>query len=567
MTSIKNPVVVIAKKTITRLASFWSAFHPLTAAEKEFIQINLDFWKENKQKHKVSKNRYVLIVPESYPLILVGNAHIASFIAEEKGLRPLFLVPSRFHRGMRKVLSSFPDAAFIYENDLNYLFLRIHSYFKARRLIRKLKGPEDVLELKFDGIRAGDLIYDSFLTDGFATLSDAHLKNKKLKRAVARFFYIKGLTKDIVKKYKIDVALLSHAAGVKGGVFYRYLLDSGIPVWLRGGTLRKYGTADMIRERATMRHENVITPERRYIDFMKTKSDYFLPLADTALDKRLSNEAFAYKRFSAYSVEKKIFCSKEELSGWLKLDVNKKNVFVMLHAFNDFPHTYGSMIYKDYYEWFENVLTVCKEVSSVNWIFKEHPHSKYYFTEDLDLKGVFSGINLPHVRFISASEDFNTASLKHTADVVLTCIGTAGLEYSAFGIPCVLGGNAFYSGYGFTIEPKTDAEFQDILRSINLLPRLSEEQITMAKLVAFFVFELAEATKIPDPFRTVCSCDIDEQKNLTAEEAFRKIISGRIESSQEDKNNYVNSLKEFIDNDDFTQFIDLDKYKIFRDIL
>jgi len=564
---MKKSIVVIVQKIIARVVLCWTTFRPLTNTEKEFIKINSSFWKQYKPEQEVYKNKYIFVVPEQYPLIMVGNTHIASFIAKEKKLKLLFLVRSRFCISVKKVLSSFPNVVFIYEDNVHYLFFRVYSFFQARCLIRKLKEPKDILELTFDGIKIGDLIYDSFLSCGFATLRSTYLKSRILRKNIEKFFYMRNIIKDIIKRYKIDVSLVSHEIGIDGGVFFKYLLNNGITVWIRGGTLRKYRMADMIRECIIMRHECFMTPEKKYIDFMKSNSSYFLPMANSVLNKRLNSEESIPKPSLAYCREKKVFYSKQDFNEELKLDINKKNVFVMLHAFNDFPHMYGFMIYRDYYEWLEKILEVCKEVDSVNWIFKEHPYSKYYLTKDLNLNNIFLDISLPHIRFISENTNFNTSSLKFVADVILTCIGTAGLEYSAFGIPCVLGGNTFYSGYGFTKEPKTDMEFQDILRNINFLPRLSEEQINIAKLIAFFVFELVEVTKFPDPFATVCTYDIDEQKTFSAEEAFKKIIKRRKESSQEAKNNYIKFLNEFINNENFVQFLDLDKYKFFREML
>ena len=50
--------------------------------------------------------------------------------------------------------------------------------------------------------------------------------------------------------------------------------------------------------------------------------------------------------------------------------------------------------------------------------------------------------------------------MRYLADAIITCISTAGLEYSAQGIPCVLGGEGGYSGLGFTIKPNDVGEYE-----------------------------------------------------------------------------------------------------------
>jgi hypothetical protein len=236
-----------------------------------------------------------------------------------------------------------------------------------------------------------------------------------------------------------------------------------------------------------------------------------------------------------------------------------------MHAFNDYPNTFGLSIYRDYYQWFQAVLNIAQLNESVNWIFKEHPGAKYYPTKDINLKTIFNKIKTKNIRFIEANANFNTSSLRYVADVICTCIGTAGLEYSAFGIPCILGGKSWYAGFGFTIEPNNEEEFVEIMRNIGDIERLNNNQTDMAKIIAFLSFEIFDITKFSDPFGTMVTFDADAQKAMTSEEIFKTIVIKKTISSVDEKILYVNSFKRFINNQDFTQFIDQEKYAIFKE--
>jgi len=132
---------------------------------------------------------------------------------------------------------------------------------------------------------------------------------------------------------------------------------------------------------------------------------------------------------------------------------------------------------------------VARTVPAVNWVFKEHPASRYYPTEDVDLQTVFERVESNHIGFIGSEADFNSRSIVSLAAAIVTCIGTAGLEYATQGIPCVLaGGRASYSGFGFTIEPQSVEAYQTCLQNIGELSALNEEQIRRAKLLAYFSF-------------------------------------------------------------------------------
>jgi hypothetical protein len=134
-------------------------------------------------------------------------------------------------------------------------------------------------------------------------------------------------------------------------------------------------------------------------------------------------------------------------------------------------------------------------------------------------------------------------------------------------VPCVLGGQSWYSGFGFTIDPRTDEEFKRILIGIDKLPRLNKEQTDMAKLIALFCFDIIGYTNFPDPFRTVPTYDAEEQSSFSCEQLFARIIEYRLKSSAAEKNKYIESIKEFIFNPNYEQFLNLEKYKIFQEAI
>lgn len=549
---------IIGKVIFNFISYFRMQLYFLTVNEKKFIEINSAFWKEYQSNYCAPKDEYVFIRPEQYPLILVGLAHIATCAALNKNARSLFIIHSRFDRAMKKVLNSFPNSTFIYEDSWRYLIFKVYSCFQAIRAMRLFKNPEDVLTFKSDGILVGDLIYDTFLVNN-KSATMYNVKDGNLLKTLQEFFYQRSVIRDIVKRYKIIMGLTGHIIGTGGGFFQRYLLHNNLEVWEKADTLKKYKKINQI-------HECWVNPDKRYIDFMKQKPDYFIPLAEQCLKKKLENSNLEVKLDITYRHDRKVFYSREEFSHYFNLDSKKKNVFVMLQAFNDFPHVFGFMIYRDFYEWFKVVLEIAQENDSVNWIFKQHPYEKFYPIKDVNLKSIFLNIASPNILFLNNDIDFNTSSLCYIADSIITCIGTAGLEYSAYGIPCVLGGDCWYFGFGFTIEPKTDMEFREVLKNIATLPRLNKEQINMAKLISFFTFEMVEPTQFPDPFGIVPTHNFIEQKTFSLERIFECIVTHRSQSGMKDKMEYIESLNEFIFNPSYTQFIDLRKYGFFRKV-
>lgn len=517
--------------------------------EKEFIEKNRSFW-DDLFLGKRQDGGYVLIRNEQYPLILLGLAQLGAFAAARKNAGLLFILPSRSQKDIQAVLSSFPRASFIYEDSPRYLFLKVYSYLQALFAFN-FKTPDDLLDFESEGIKFGDLVYDAYL----ANKKNATLRNPRdpvLLKTLRDFFYVKGLVEDVLKRYRVILGVTGHVIGTGGGVFLRLLRQEGIEVWEKADALRKH-TAK------TGFYDCYMTPERKDIELMVKQKERFLPLAEAVLSKRFNNLDPKARLGLPYSRDKKLFRDKNDFCACFGLDPQKKNIFVMLHAFNDFPHIFGRLLHRDYYQWFKAIFEAAVNNDKVNWIFKEHPYVKYYPAKDVDLPGVFGSCQKKHLRYLDTDASFNTASLRYLADAVVTCTGTAGLEYSTYGVPCLLAGPCWYAKFGFTVDPETPEEFKKRLMEIDSLQPLSDEQVVMAKLLAYFTFELIDPGRFPDPFGIVPTIDFCEQKTFPPERIFQKILEARKQSSELDKKSFIALIDKFIDDPDFIRFWDLNR--------
>lgn len=529
-------------------------FRRNTAQEKEFINVNQNFWKANKNTRQVPSDQFIFVHYELYPLALLGNLHIASIIASLRDARLLLIVPSCLDKATHAVLKSFPNVSLVYEDSPRFLLYRILSYFQAFKALRSIKTPEQLLSFSCDGVLFGDTIYDAVLSRGFATINKVN--RRQILPVMARYFYHRAATRWVLSKHRVINGFSTHIVGVSGAVFLRYLLKSGIDVFIRETMLKKYTSLGMA-------HECGATPDKRYIEFMLSHAKIYIPLGEHAINTRLGRMTQGIISHLPYKTGKRIYTSREQFAQDYGLDVSKKNAFVMMHAFNDYPHTYGDMFHRDFYCWFTHVLSLAQTIQGVNWIFKDHPYARYYPT-DVDIPAMFDKISSPNIRFFDEDANFNTASLEHLADVVLTSFGTAGLEYSTFGIPCILAAKCFYSGLGFTREPRTIDEYEQELRNIHALPRLSNEQIAIAKIMAFFSFQVMNHPKFPDPFRTIATYDIDEANTFTSDQLIGMILKHRAASSNDEKNTYMKAITDFILDSAWIQYVDFAEYPELR---
>lgn len=527
--------------------------------EKRFVEVNRDFWKRYWPSSDGQESvRHVLVEASENPIINLCNASFGAIVCHARHVRPLYLLNGLRDRSIRRVLESYhPDACFISTTSLRYLLARFSVLFLALQAWFKLKTPRDILDFRVDGIRFGDVIYDNTLVRGYATLK---VVDREVLSVLYAFYMHRYMINDIIRRYRLDSFVVAHTIGMFGGTFARYLVKNGIEVINRVGSheivLKKYqATSDIGFYPAK--------PEAPYFKLlMGLADDEVIPLADHYLNERHNQNVRHISVELAFSKTKRLFEASHEFCEHYKLDPAKKTIFVMLHAFNDHPHSHFStpMYFRDYFDWFEKTLQIAKTVDSVNWIFKEHPAADMYLTRDVDLDDIFAHLHAPHIRFLNRHADFNALSIRYVADAIVTCLGTAGMEYACLGIPCVLAGEAPYSGFGFTIEPGSLGEYANVLRTIDNLPRLSTDQTKAAKIVMFFELPLIHSQRY-----LFCPYYEFQQIHVWLPETVLSDFANVLrETPVDDLGKQISDLSKFIANPHYTQYVNVEKFPFMR---
>ena len=460
--------------------------HGLSADQLEFVRSNTLFWSEIEGQESVDDNaEYVLVRLERHSLIQLCNVSFSAITVRAKGLKPLFLLSSSTDN-IVDILKSYGEADVIFMDDWRWQKLFWKACRLADKAYRSLETPQELLGFEVDGVRFGDAVYDEVLEGGYATVSSV---DKRTLRVLEKFFFYRLFIKEVMKEYNIKTSIFAHYVGLEGATFCRYLLSNHIEVLNRLGS-HMFAAKKCRSLRDIGEYPLRMDPQYASVVLGKGRSD-FLKLAAEYLEQRFSQQISHPALDVAFSMQRRLFEDHQSFCEAYDLDNSKPVVFVMLHAFNDYPHSHflKPMLFQDYYDWFVQTLEIARTVTSVNWIFKEHPAAaRFYVTKDLDLAKIFSKERSRHIKFLSGDADFNARSLQYVAHALVTCIGSAGLEHATFGVPCILAGASQYSGFGFTIEPATRADYAATLTSINEIDRLDREQIERAKIVAYFFF-------------------------------------------------------------------------------
>jgi hypothetical protein len=176
-----------------------------------------------------------------------------------------------------------------------------------------------------------------------------------------------------------------------------------------------------------------------------------------------------------------------ERFGW---DPKTPIVILMANTLTDGVFTNRWKLFRDNFTFIDRTVQAMPGISTVNWLIKSHPSDvkNQVKVTGRDVYEKWAG-DCPHVQFYP--NEWGGRPLFGIVDAVITSHGSPGVEYSCFGIPCVLGGESLYSGRGFTHEPQTRDEYFELLKNIHTLSPLNREQVERAKAFAYLYLILS----------------------------------------------------------------------------
>ncbi len=353
----------------------------------------------------------------------------------------------------------------------------------------------NIVGFSHGGVRYGDIAYDTYLAQQKVGTIRAIGKPMLwiLYNCMRRHDEIRAL----IRTGGFSAVLVSHAIDGRSGVMLRSAVGMGCEGYLRAGhhqlTLQRHRTSDDV-------YDYAYTPRPKDIDTLLEKLGGRLQEEfKKELDFQVAGKGSLDSMY-AFNPNLKFYAARDKFCADYGLDPKKKNIFVMLHALNDYPHSHFRwMLFRDYYDWFYQTLQFAKNHPEVNWIFKQHPSIKLYPIRDVNFEELFIGMP-KNVVYISPEKQIDTRSLISIAECVITCLGSAGFEMPAMGgIPSVVAGDNFYFGLGFAREPRTKEQYYQTLSGLADITPLSEEQYRRAQATYLYIYRYARAPSSSAP--------------------------------------------------------------------
>jgi hypothetical protein len=434
---------------------------------RNFIQANAKLW-ENVPSTAAHRG-LLLVEPNHHPVISHANAVYARIIGEARGLRIAWIDTG--DPAIQDRLRSYDPNSVTLRQPSRSVIDESNAAVEVLRAAACLRSGRDILGLSVDGVVLGDIVYDTYLARNHsATIRKIDAGLLKILWSVIRGYF---RARRIVLESNASAVLVSHEVG-SSGILMRAALRLGQSVFLRQSGVQlnlKVSTQDV--------YFNACKPRSVDLAILSSFAEARIEREfNKLMEERMRCDVDAERAYGRRRVHR----SKRELANQFGLSPDAPFVFVMLHAFNDHPHShYGRMLFQDYYCWFKETLSFAQGKEDVNWIFKEHPSSEFYPTRDISLRDHFRQRS-SNILFLDRTADFSTESLLHTADAVVTVAGTAGVEFAAAaGIPPIMAGQCHYTGLGFTIDPASKEEYFRLLKRVGMVEQLTKAQQKIAQ--------------------------------------------------------------------------------------
>lgn len=358
---------------------------------------------------------------------------------------------------------------------------------KLNTIIQELdfEKPEEIINLYFEDILVGDLIYDTYLRFYHKpTIVDLNNDVIGTIEIALNIFYN---FKKMLDSENVKALVNTYTSYIQHGITARICLKNGINVYTVAQIFQKIEPEFPYHQiNHTRFNENKVLNIEEY-EFAKNRFESrFSGIIDSAT---------SYMRVSAFSNNELDLSLKETFLE------RPRNIVIYMHEFYDSPHINRLLQFPDLYQYLKQTLETLIVLKSSSVFIKLHPNAVIGCREEaIDLINSFK---CDHFYILDESvSNLNIIELK--PDLVCTARGTIGIEMAYFGIPVVALFDNIYCNFKFVhtcndlksyfsillgeIEPHLDFDKDKIISfyfQAYLDNRLREESYIFDKLASY----------------------------------------------------------------------------------
>ena len=445
---------------------------------KEFKDIKKFLTNNKRAFSKASNSRpgnVLTVIYENEPYFVISLLKIAKSLSMLRKHDLIVLNSIKSKKETFEIIKSFNVKTIVSGKLFISIFIVLASPYYLVALMFRRTGCY-LEKLSIGGVRIGPYIYDQILRKhGLYTISTIKLQYyQTIMLGIAYFYFYKYHLRSNNIKYVVSLDNV-YIEGILFELAKHYHVPCITGIDVNGVSAHYYDSPDSYKYHCRMPDSAIINKDLRDMHVQKQVRAF--------MEKRFSGQQQQHDAIRAFSPRKR-HISREELMLEYELDNSLKNILILPHIFQDAVHGYPDVFFQDYYYWLTGTIDILTANQNVNIIIKEHPSVDIYGEYGF-LATIISKYNSDRLKLIDS--DINTIALASFCDVLITCGGTAGMEFASQGVPVVLSSRAPYSDYGFVQRARTMDEYIAILSRIDKIKPLTQTQQKVAALLLFTI--------------------------------------------------------------------------------
>ncbi len=316
-------------------------------------------------------------------------------------------------------------------------------------------------EFRLEGIRIGDLIYDTYLRRSkqpTVNLQDEYFI-EIFDECVSYFYSFLSL----FKAKQVKGVCVSHCV-YHFAIPLRIAIKYGIEVFQVTGESIYRLSAENSHAYTSFKYYR-----KKFMELEPRDSQIGLSRARKSLESRLAGNLSADMPYSTKSAfERTSTADKEALA-----PNDRLKILVAIHDFFDSPHSFGDNFYPDFLVWLERLGEISNS-THYDWYIKTHrdPISN----PDQILAQFLT--KYPKFRILDKDIDHHTL-IQQGINLALTVYGTIGMEYPYLGVPVINASqNNPHVSYNFSFTPSSKEEYEEMLKCLDdFKPEINLEEI------------------------------------------------------------------------------------------
>ena len=456
---------------------------------QNYLENNLEKWK-NLDGKLDNKETIVVDCTNYHPMSIIHNLIIAKYL--QKIYKKEIIIIDRLKNNRRiKLYKSFNFHNVIYIISFNSILNFFKDYKKFSDITKGIKNIKQFIDLKYKNIEIGRISYDDYLRNSFSGTSNKI--NFKLYFYLFKCISIYQTFKKNIQNLNVKYYVTHEIQFNPEAIIFQFFLSKNVNVFCKGIGQTKIGLR-LFKKYSQRRYNRASLNKNTFFKILKSDKFYtFVNLGDEHIKNRFSNKrdindiadlTFTFDPKKKI-VEKKYFTS---LFNW-KAEI--PIVFILAHNVFDGVFEKRMSMFQDNYVWLDETLKMLCKNKNINIIVKKHP-TEHEESKIADVtEKIVKKYQINNYNINLFPDDIHPTSILNFAKCIFTEHGTAGLEYSCYGIPTVITGDAPYYRTGFTLEPKNIQEYENIINNIHKIQKLTDIQIKRAKLFAFYDINLS----------------------------------------------------------------------------